>query len=233
MKKHSFVYKTTNTVNGRQYVGSHSTNNVEDGYLGSGHALLKAVKKYGKDCFTREIIEFLDTPGEAFEKEVQYIEQFNTLQPNGYNLSPTGGIGVVGWCSDETREKLRQARIGKKHSDDVKRKIGKSSIGNKSNTGRNLTKEHKAKLSIILEGNSNSKDNKLSIATRDKMSQSKIGNSNSKGREYTQEQKSSIQLALKRRNEQVLTCPHCGESGRYFGMKRWHFNNCKYNRKVV
>ena len=52
---HHYVYIITNQLNGKQYVGDHSTNNLEDGYLGSGVLLLRAKKKYGKENFSREV----------------------------------------------------------------------------------------------------------------------------------------------------------------------------------
>ena len=48
-KKYHFIYKTTNLLTGRYYIGMHSTDNLEDGYLGSGKRLRHSVNKYGKD----------------------------------------------------------------------------------------------------------------------------------------------------------------------------------------
>ena len=62
-----FIYKTTNTENGKFYYGIHSTENLNDGYLGSGLLIRTAISKYGKDNFTREIISFHDTREEAFK----------------------------------------------------------------------------------------------------------------------------------------------------------------------
>jgi len=56
MEKYFIVYKTTNTVNGKIYIGAHATYNLEDGYKGSGTYLKVAFKKYGKDNFTTEVI---------------------------------------------------------------------------------------------------------------------------------------------------------------------------------
>jgi len=51
------LYITTNLINGKQYVGDHSTNKIYDTYLGSGSGILNAIKKYGKENFKREILE--------------------------------------------------------------------------------------------------------------------------------------------------------------------------------
>jgi hypothetical protein len=50
------IYETTNLVNGKKYRGAHATDAIEDGYLGSGRWLRDAVKKYGRQSFSREII---------------------------------------------------------------------------------------------------------------------------------------------------------------------------------
>ena len=55
-KKHNYFYKITNLINGKFYYGIHSTNDLDDGYFGSGTALKSAVKKYGIDSFKKEII---------------------------------------------------------------------------------------------------------------------------------------------------------------------------------
>lgn len=56
MEKYFIVYKTTNTINGKIYIGAHSTYNLDDGYKGSGTYLKIAFRKYGKDNFITEII---------------------------------------------------------------------------------------------------------------------------------------------------------------------------------
>ena len=83
MKLFHFTYVTTNLINDKQYVGDHSTNNLNDSYLGSGHALLQAIKKYGKENFERKILEQFKSKEEAFLAQEKWIVELNTLSPNG------------------------------------------------------------------------------------------------------------------------------------------------------
>jgi group I intron endonuclease len=117
-KDFNYVYITTNILNGKQYVGSHSTNTVDDGYLGSGRYFLKALKKEGKENFKREILQECADILEARELEGSYIEKYNTLCPNGYNLSPKGGIGFKGANhSEHTKKKQSKWQKGKTYEE--------------------------------------------------------------------------------------------------------------------
>ena len=108
----------------------HSTDNVDDGYLGSGIALLAAVKKYGKENFIREVLCFCKTAEEAFKNEAIFIKEYGTLVPNGYNLNSTGGISVPGMkLSNEHKKKLSEAHTGKKCSEETKKKLSESNRG--------------------------------------------------------------------------------------------------------
>ena len=63
---YGFVYMTTNNINGMKYIGMHKSDDMNDNYLGSGVALHKAIKQYGKENFTRII---LDTAEDYFDNE--------------------------------------------------------------------------------------------------------------------------------------------------------------------
>jgi len=122
----NFIYITTNLINGKQYVGSHD-GEINDNYLGSGRLIIKAIKKYNKEKFKREIIKECDHSINLILEE-KYIRKYNTLIPNGYNISPTGGHGLRGKLSKETIEKIRFANKGLKRSNKTQRNI---SIGKK------------------------------------------------------------------------------------------------------
>lgn len=102
MKKHHLVYKITNTINSKYYIGVHSTNDIEDGYMGSGSLLRKAIKKYGAENFEREILYFEETREGAFQKEKELV-CLETLNDNlCYNLVVGGNIGTK--TTSERRE---------------------------------------------------------------------------------------------------------------------------------
>lgn len=89
------VYKTTNLINGKHYIGVHSTKQLDDGYLGSGVAIRRAIKKHGSKNFVKEILFFGFSKQDAFEVEREMVTRAVTLDPNTYNLA-VGGSGNSG-----------------------------------------------------------------------------------------------------------------------------------------
>ena len=75
MENYYILYETTNLINGKNYRGIHKTSKLEDGYLGSGLVLEKSIKKYGKENFKREILEFCNSYEELLEKETLYVDE--------------------------------------------------------------------------------------------------------------------------------------------------------------
>lgn len=152
MKKYNYVYITTNQLNGKQYVGSHCTDDIDDGYLGSGRYFVKAVKKYGKQNFSREILQECKDIEEARKLEESFIQKFQTIRPLGYNLSPTGGQLLGGYVSQESIEKMRKNRIGvtageKHHYFNKKRSQADRDQISKGLTGFHPGEEHRNNLS--------------------------------------------------------------------------------------
>lgn len=91
-----YTYRTTNTVNGKYYLGVHSTKNLGDGYLGSGTVFREALNKYGKANFKCEILAFYNTQVEAYEAEARLVTEDVVKDSNSYNIVLGGKGGVVG-----------------------------------------------------------------------------------------------------------------------------------------
>ena len=106
MKQFNFVYKITNRVNGKYYIGVHSTDVLDDGYLGSGNRIKAAVKKYGAENFERTIVEFFNTVEEAYAHERLLVTETVLNDPHCYNLRAGGHGGVC----DRTRIKVSNGR---------------------------------------------------------------------------------------------------------------------------
>ena len=89
-----FIYKTTNKINGKYYIGMHKTDDLEDGYLGSGTYFSRSLEKYGKENFEREILEYCNSDEEMHNAEARYITEDVVNDKKSYNLK-LGGLG--GW----------------------------------------------------------------------------------------------------------------------------------------
>jgi hypothetical protein len=105
------VYKTTNLINGKIYVGLHITNNLEDDYLGSGSQLKSAIKKYGKENFKRDYIKICNSPEEMYELEADIVNEDFVKRSDTYNMK-TGGTGSWYHVNSNPAEKSRTSSIG-------------------------------------------------------------------------------------------------------------------------
>lgn len=108
-KKFNYFYKITNIINGKYYYGVHSTNDLNDGYMGSGTTLHKAYKKYGVENFTKEILKFFEDSKSMFDYEKTIVNEELVKNENCYNLK-TGGINDFVY-SDESIENNKTSNI--------------------------------------------------------------------------------------------------------------------------
>lgn len=93
--KQYYIYLTTNKINGKKYIGQHH-GELDDSYFGSGVIIAKAIKEYGKENFTKEILE-ITTQDKIDEVEKYYIDLYNAVEDeNFYNISEGGQQGN-GW----------------------------------------------------------------------------------------------------------------------------------------
>jgi len=128
------IYKAENLIDGKKYIGQ-TLYSLEERRYGheksnSNCILLRyAIHKYGKENFQWNILCECKDQDELNKKEIYYIEKFNTLTPNGYNLK-TGGSG--GKYSDKLKKKISEARKGKHYP-----KISEALIGHIGLRGEN------------------------------------------------------------------------------------------------
>jgi len=89
------VYITTNKINNVKYIGKHITNNLKDDYLGSGMLLKKAIDKYGRENFEKEIIFIFDNEEKMNEKEKELITEDIVKSKQYYNIALGGNGGNI------------------------------------------------------------------------------------------------------------------------------------------
>lgn len=121
-----FTYITINNLNKKCYIGKHSTDNLEDGYIGSGYNLNRAIKKYGKKNFTCDIIRFYPTDEEAYQAEIELLEPLWNWEMC-YNIT-NGGEGVGSGESNYMYGKIGKdcPNYGKIRSKETRKKLSEA-----------------------------------------------------------------------------------------------------------
>lgn len=169
LKKYHYIYKTTNLLNEKYYIGVHSTNNLEDGYLGSGKYLWRSLKKYGKENFKIEILEFYNNREELMEREKELVTLDKIKDSLCMNLKP-GGRG--GLCNDEHAYKFHAAGgravrklLSKRHHERFKNdpiyraRCIEQMLGKQKWLGKQHTEETKKLQSLVKQGTGTKENN--------------------------------------------------------------------------
>ena len=112
-KKYHYIYKTTNVLSGRYYVGMHSTNDLNDGYIGSGTYLKRSINKYGVDSHKFEILEFFESREELALREKELVTLQEIAKEQCMNLKVGGLGGFPPNAKDAFREKLKDPEYRK------------------------------------------------------------------------------------------------------------------------
>lgn len=161
--KQFYVYITTNLINGKKYIGQHY-GKIDDYYIGSGSLLKKAIEKYGKENFKKEILETCSSYDELNKAERKWIKYYNAVKEEmfyniaegGYNSNPCAGLSEE--VEQARRKKLSEAAKGEKnhfygqhlcgeahgmwgkhHTEEAKEKMRKAKQGGKAPTARGVT----------------------------------------------------------------------------------------------
>lgn len=125
-KKYHYLYRITNTINFKIYIGVHSTNDLNDGYMGSGTILKKAKEKWGIKNFKMDILKFFDSTEEMLAAERDIVNPEFRDRKDTYNIAVGGGSGNTGMYDDYHRSmKLSESLSGRasmmdKHGNVVK-----------------------------------------------------------------------------------------------------------------
>ena len=99
-RKYHIIYKTTCLITKRFYIGMHSTDNLEDGYLGSGKRLWYSLKKHGRENHVCEVLEFLPNRKDLASREKEIVNEELLEKDLCMNLK-LGGEGGLGFISEE------------------------------------------------------------------------------------------------------------------------------------
>lgn len=227
------IYKTINNTNGKYYIGMHRTSNINDGYLGSGKAITRAIEKYGKNNFSKEILFVFDNEEDMIRKEIEIVTEDVVKDERSYNMT-LGGLGgfyhidtsgennpnygKANWKNGKTEEEI--AEINKK----------RASPGEKNGMfGKTHTEEAIQK---IIEGNKAWLETPEGIASKEKKAREL--SDRMKGVPKSEEQKKKMSESAKKSWESrpIIECPHCDVSSKSASvMTRFHFDNCKFNQQ--
>jgi len=193
------VYKITNKINGKIYIGVHKTENIDDGYLGSGKYLKQAIKKYGAGNFEKEILALFDNSEDMFRMESELVNKDFINDKNTYNLR-LGGFGGFDYINsipglNNTKRNFESIRLGlklkaetdpvfvetrrKNGSEQLKKLHQECKIKYDTFTGKTHTDETKKKISDMAKtriGAKNSQFGTCWIYNTDLMENKKIKN---------------------------------------------------------
>ena len=160
-----YIYLNTDLKTGKQYAGKHHYHiegQLDPSYHGSGVLWMKVLKKRPKELIKEEYIKTCYSEEEMNSDEQYYIEFFDTLYPNGYNLTKGGDGGLL--C-EETKHKISEAHKGKTLSEEHRRKLIESLKGKPAhNKGVPMSEETRKKLSESRKGKLHSEESKKKIS---------------------------------------------------------------------
>lgn len=109
------VYKITNKINGKEYIGAHKTSDLDDGYMGSGKHLVNSQKKYGLENFSKEII-FRAVSSEAmYFIERMLVDEEYVARDDTYNLKlgGSGGFDYINSSGIGKEAAIKGGKIGR------------------------------------------------------------------------------------------------------------------------
>jgi hypothetical protein len=176
------IYKITHKNSGKEYIGMHQTENLNDDYMGSGKYLKRAIEKYGLNEFEKEILHVFDNAEEMKKKEKELVTEEYVSRTDTYNICE-GGTGGFGYLNKKywTKEKVlkrNRTNIKKANTKEARKKALETVRRNGSKIGFAAFSKEKH-LKSILNGVPKRTGIKRSEETKKKMSESASGKNNS------------------------------------------------------
>lgn len=154
------IYQTTNIINGKIYVGKHRTRNIDDGYLGSGKLLQRAITKYGVENFNRQILFVFDNEEEMNTKERELVTESFCKRSDVYNICEGGkggwsyvnrsGLNNAGKDKAAINEKLSNLLKGKPNpafAERTRQRHKDGLVNYATRVGQTLSAEHRQAIS--------------------------------------------------------------------------------------
>ncbi len=106
-----YIYMTTNLINGKRYIGQHTSDHFEGNrYLGSGVMLTRAIRKYGEANFKVIMLEACNSKADLDNAEIRFINKFNAANSDEFYNITYGGQGG-NFFTEPMKQKLREARL--------------------------------------------------------------------------------------------------------------------------
>ena len=132
MKNFHYIYKITNKLNNKFYIGMHSTSNLDDGYFGSGRRLKASVNYHGKHNHSKEILHYCSSREELIQLEQNIVTVEMLNDPLCLNLGVGGQGGNLNKWTPESKKLLSESL--KKRKNTWGNKVSKANKGRRLQT---------------------------------------------------------------------------------------------------
>lgn len=212
-RKFHYIYRVTRT-DGMYYIGLHSTDDLDDGYFGSGQRLWKSIKKHGKEAHTKEILEFLPSRLELRARERELVNEKTLQDPLCMNVILGGSESPMLIQSVRQKVSIKQKEIWANLSDEEVTR--RASIGGQAHASKlRSDSEYAAEYSR----KQRSKTFKLTKEQCRKISEGNLGKTRSEELKKRLSELATLRPKIK--------CQHCGKEAQVANLSRWHGDNCK------
>lgn len=244
------VYKITNNLNGKIYIGCHKTYDINDSYMGSGNNIKLAIKKYGIEQFSKDILYIFDNSDDCYKKEAEIVNEEFVKRTDTYNMHPGGNRGPISTGSDHWAYGMKRPEQSKLMTENnpsqlphVKKMLSETKVvkledgtharvplddnnHENINTGKITVRDKNGKCFSVYTSDPRFISGELESATKGRFkAKDKYGNKFFISKDDPRFISGELVGYMK---DVISICPHCSKKGGGAVMKRWHFDNCKH-----